>query len=429
MIRGGVKMIESVKIIHDWRHIKEYRFWADLFHLTGTQVCDCTLKSTDFSEEFSVVLILENGIPEESLNQLNTYYTRALHVASSKVDEKKSIAMENDAEKEYWKVYLAKYLQQIQEKKLIRTVDMIASEKEIDILTQIGKIYIDYRISYYRNKYSYFYENMLILQEAQNAFVNAYVEIFQLLKTSGEESPIIWYTLANLSRYINETCKFLEQPLLQPIDKSLRFLDNALEMDSTFSNAYLLKGIITELDKEKYKDKGKSYFDIALDTMGKKKWASYPYYLKARFYEKVLDKPDEAKQLYKISLEINPMEYRACYKLAMGSKKSAEYVEAIEWFKRICNILKEKEKENYLQPKEYEYLFKAYLELSRIYGDYDFDLEKYKEVMEKRDIFCNNVIAINEENKAYKEIFGSDALELRKETYQRFETVVRKCEQ
>lgn len=110
--------------------------------------------------------------------------------------------------------------------------------------------------------------------------------------------------------------------------------------------------------------------------------------MQARFYEKVLGKIEEANELYNISLEINPLEYRALYKLAMESKRKEEYFEAIEFFKRICNILKEKEKENYLQPKEYEYLFKAYLELSRIYGYYYFDLRKYKEIVEKEICFA-----------------------------------------
>lgn len=423
-------MIESVKIIHDWKYIEEYRFWTDLFRLIGAQVCDCTLRSTDFSDEFSLVIILENGIPKESLDQLNDFYARALHVKSSSIDfENISISMRNDSERDFWKKYLKKNIEYIKKNKLIRTMDMSTLNSEIDIMLKIGLIYVEYQISYHRNKYSYFYEDKKILQEAQNAFVNAYVEIFRLLKIFDTVSPIIWYTLADLSRYINETCKFLEQPLLQPIDKCLGFLDKALEVDSTFTNAYLLKGIITELDKEKYKKEGKSYFDMALSMMGRKKWASYPYYLQARFYEKVLGKIEEANELYNISLKINPLEYRALYKLAMESKRKEEYFEAIEFFKRICNILKEKEKENYLQPKEYEYLFKAYLELSRIYGYYDFDLGKYKEIVEKRNLFCDSVVDIAKPNKAYEEIFGNQALELREETYRRFETVVTKCNQ
>lgn len=423
-------MIESVKIIHDWKYIEEYRFWADLFRLIGAQVCDCTLRSKDFSDEFSLVIILEDGIPSESLEQLDDVYARVLHVKSSDIRSKKiSISMSNDLEKNFWKGYLKKNIADIKANKLIRIMDISALNSEIDILSEIGSIYVEHRISYHRNKYSYFYENKKILQEAQNAFVNAYVDIFQLLKNPDNISPIIWYTLADLSRYINETCKFLDQPILQPIGKCLGFLDRALEIESTFANAYLLKGIITELDQEKYKNEGKSYFDMACSMMGGKKWASYPYYLKARFYEKVLGKKEEANKLYNISLEINPLEYRALYKLAIESKRKEKYSEAIEFSKRICNILNEKEKENYLQPKEYEYLFKAYLELTRIYGDYDFNLEKYKEIAEKRDVFCDSVADIAIPNRAYEEIFGDQALELREETYRRFETIVTKCDQ
>lgn len=418
-------MIESVKIIHDWKHIKEYRFWADLFRWTGTQVREYTLRSEDFSNDFTLVIILENGILPENLAQLHERYPKALRVSEQLIPTGPSLEMKGS--QNIWKKYLAFYLFQIVNGNLILTSDYAVLQKDIEMLQKLGDVYIDYQISYYRNAYSCFYENEEIVQDAQDAFVDAYIKICD---TPGMLTDTVsyFYVKANLIRYMDETCKFLRQKLLLPVEKGLRFLDDALEIEPAFNNAYLLKGIISELDIRSAVD-GSAFYSQAMEKFQYKKYCSYPRYLQARYYEKVLKDNEKALNLYKDSLDKDMYEYRAIYKLAMFEKKEKNYAMAEQRFKQICNILNAKEAVNYLQPREYEYLFKAYLELAKIYSYEGFNLDKYKEMVRKREYFCDKILdTAHVRNKAYEEIFGRRNTYFREETYHRFKTKVMECE-
>ena len=75
-------MINSVKIIHDGKRIKEYRFWADYFRFIGIHVWDCTLKNDDYSEDFSIVVIIEKNIDEAKLEEVCTKYPNAIRLDS-----------------------------------------------------------------------------------------------------------------------------------------------------------------------------------------------------------------------------------------------------------------------------------------------------------------------------------------------------------
>lgn len=422
-------MIESVKIIHDWKHIKEYRFWADFFRWTGTQVREYTLKNEDFSSDFTFVMILKEGMSDSELEKLNHKYSnsRVLRVSADQITAGTSLEMKTRANCTVWKDYMRFYLNKICEKKLIPSLNEDMLKEDINILTRLGVIYIDDQICYHRNAYSCFYENEEIVQNAQDAFVNAYIKICDI-SNKLPKTGSYYYVKANLIRYMDETCRFLKQQLLLPVEKGLKFLDEALRVNPSFSNANLLKGILSELDI-KYIADGKEFYDKAMEGLSRTKYSSYPRYLQARYHEKVLKDYAKSLELYADSIEKDLNEYRAIYKLAMADKKERNYSMAEEKFKKIYNILKDKEEVDYLQPREYEYLFKAYLELSKIYSYEGFDLDKYKEMVVRREALCDRIFdTSNVQNKAYEEIFGTQAENFRKETYKRFKTTVMKCE-
>ena len=404
-------MLESVKIIHSWNQIKEYRFLADYFRLLGVHVCDCTLKSERLSPDFDAVIILKNSIDDESLEILEEHYPNAIEKETS----------DNELKVYFDENYLKKILQAISGK--VKSL----SDGEVEVMKQIAEIYNEHDLSYHRNAYNYFYNNYRIVQRAQNAFIDAYVEVNKM--SAEKKKTVHWfYSAAYLARCINETCVFLDHPFLLSISDAMDFLDQALKLEPAFNNAYLLKGMIVELDSD-LKEDAEAYYSIALEQMYGKRYASYPYYVVGRYYEKVKKDRDKATELYTRSLNLNNFEYRAIYKLAMIEKKKEKYTSALERFKMICNILSDKEAENYLQPREYEYLFKAYLEMGTIYGDYLFDIERYKESVLKRDELCDIVRDTRKENRAYDEIFKGSAGSFREETYNRFFTIVVRCTQ
>lgn len=424
-------MIDSVKIIHTPTQIKSYRFWADYFRFVGVHVWDCTLKNNDFSTDFSIVIVLENGISEDRLQDIRERYRNLVLFENSdehkffNVDAKEK--SEVDKWTDYWNRYLNDGLQAIQEKFLQLQEQSTQNQQfqaDLESIKAIGKIYVKYCISYYRNVYSYFKEDERLVQNAQDKFVDAYVE---LSKDPGyEKNAYTLYALASLTRYINETCVFLNQELLLPTKQCIAYLDQAIKQRPEFNNAELLKAIVCGIDKTFYFECGE-YYKIALDNMGDKKYTSYPQYLYGRYWERVAKNIVEAKKYYQKSFEINQLEYRAIYKLAVIAKQEGNYEESLKWFEKIRHILSEKEKANYLQPKEYEYLFKAYFEACKLYGDVFFDLGKYEENMRNLDELCDKMSNEEKENSAYKEIFGEQEQMFRKKTFLRIKMIQMQC--
>ena len=176
--------------------------------------------------------------------------------------------------------------------------------------------------------------------------------------------------------------------------------------------------MIAELDRDMRKDAG-AYYKIALELLYQKSYASYPYYVIGKYYEKS-KKVDKAIELYTWSLRLNNFEYRVIYELAVHERKNKNYKGALERLKMIHNILNKKEAANYLQPKEYIYLFNMYLELCTVYGDYLFKIQEYKESVQRKEELCRMVKDATIENQSYDEIFGKSAQIFRKETFNYF---------
>ena len=116
---------------------------------------------------------------------------------------------------------------------------MKQSVSDFESMKVIGKIYVKYCFSYFRNVYSYFKEEEIFVQQAQDKFVDAYVALRKNYSNC-EKTAYTLYTLANLTRYINETCVLLNQKLLLSTERCLEYLDRAMNLQPTFYNAQLL---------------------------------------------------------------------------------------------------------------------------------------------------------------------------------------------
>lgn len=413
IVKEMVDMIDSVKIVHAWNQVKEYRFWADFFRCVGMHVCDCTSQNNDFSNDFSMVIVLKKSPSEADGGNVNQEDTDRV-VFDSKTEIE---SLNNAGEK------AQKYFDECM-KKIQKVFEAREQLEDFEDLKIIGTIYLKHHISYYRNIYSYFKENDVWVQEAQDEFVNAYVDL-STAKAEKEKTIYTLYTFANLTRYINETCVFLNQKLLLSTEQCVNYLESALQKEPKFYNARLLEAIIYELDKEYYLKSGELY-ESALKEMDQKKYTSYPYYLYGRYCERKMKNLDKAKQYYEKSFEINEMEYRAIYKLAIIAKREGDYEGSIKWFEKICTILSKKEDGNYLQPKEYEYLFKAYFGIGRIYGDVFCNLKEYDNIVKKMDALHDKLCS-DKKNQAYVEIFGEEEKRFREATFLRIQTVQLQC--
>ena len=354
-------MLRAIKIIHSWNQIKEYRFLSDYFRMMGIYICGYTPQTDCLSSDFDVVIILKKDMDKNDVEMLEERYPKAIKQVFN-VDKTKL----NDD-------YLKEMVQAIRKNRFFSAV-------EVESMEELAEIYYKRDLSYHRNAYDSFYNNRIVMQRAQDAFVDACIDLNHM-SVNKKETVYYLYAAAYLRKYTNETCRTLNQHFLFLTESILKILDQALRLQPFFTNAYLLKGMIAELDRDIRKDAG-AYYKIALEQLYEKPYASYSYYVIGKYYEKSR-KMSKAVELYTWSLRLNNFEYRVIYELAVHDIRNKNYKGALERLKMIHNILNKKEVANYLQPKEYTYLFKIYLELENVYGDKFFEIQKYKESVQR----------------------------------------------
>ena len=406
----------SVKIIHKWEHAKEYRLLADYFRLIGVFVCDCTLKREKFSDDFDFVFLLDKDFDKKDIEEVKRQYsTEGKPLKIIKLEELKNVTLNEESKegKEKLKNYIYECLNKLE--KVIPVPDKNVVDKEMKILKEIADIYVKHRLCYYLNMYRCIPNKRETVQKAQDSFVNAYINLAE----NEPKTSQVYYALANLAKYMNRTCALLGEEFLLETDMILEWIDQALELEPIFDNAYLLKALVTEMDPA-YKIQSKIYYENAMERIGKKSYSSYSHYLEGKYYEMILNETSRAKICYTKSLEINKLEYRTLYRLAIIYEKEKEYIKAIEALKSICNILNEPETGKKLQPKEYEYLLKAYYERAKIQGyylfnkkEYDANVESVRQLLDLKD------------SSVYEDLFGEEGKEIMNQMNQYYRTILR----
>ncbi len=417
MVKGGNMLIfTSIKIIHKWEHAKEYRLLADYFRLIGVFVCDCTLKREKFSDDFDFVFLLKQDLEEENIKRVKQQYSaegKQSKIIELKLLDNVTLNEQSEEGKIKLKNYIYECLNELE--KVIPVPDKNVVDKEMKVLREIADIYVKHRLCYYLNLYRCVPNERNTVQNAQDSFVNAYID---LAKNEPKTSQV-YYALANLAKYMNRTCVLLGEEFLLETDRILMWIDQALGLEPIFDNAYLLKALVTEMDPA-YKIQSEIYYENAIERIGKKSYSSYSHYLEGKYYEMILNEISRAKICYTKSLKINKLEYRTLYRLAIIYEKEKEYIKAIEILKSICNILIEPETGKKLQPKEYEYLLKAYYEQAKIQGYYLFNKKEY-EVNVGRVYW----LLESEDSSIYEELFGKEGKKIMDQMKEYYRTILR----
>lgn len=79
-------MIQSIKILHAWNQIKEYRFLADYFRMVGIYICGHTPQTDRLSYDFGVVIILKNGMDKNGEERRITMLIKMKELSSTAFD-------------------------------------------------------------------------------------------------------------------------------------------------------------------------------------------------------------------------------------------------------------------------------------------------------------------------------------------------------
>ncbi len=393
--------IKVVKIIHGELSCGEYRFLADYFRLIGCFVCDCIAGEEKNSTDYDIVIIVDRGDIHQRIEEIKKQYPQVAVMCKLNLEERNIVEQ---------KEYLMELIKQIW--------DSLYQEEETDDIEQLRKIaeiYVEHELMRTRNSYVYLYDNKNVVEEGQKNLLRAFTKLSKYKEEINEPSYFLTYFEMDLMRSINETCDFLSQVPIFDAEKMCSGLMEVQKEYSFVSNMYILQGMIAESQKRLERDAAE-WYKRGIEAVGEHPYASYGYYRLGRAYER-RNNWSEAIEHYRKSCKINSREYRSWYKIAMyEAKEENKTEEAINAYERICNILKKKEENNYLQEKEYEYLYKAYFRMAELHaqsGRKRSAVENYNKVVELNS-------KLSESNEMYEQLYGTgDAKKFRGFTKER----------
>lgn len=380
-------MIKTIRIYYQERQVKAYRFWADFLRFIGIHIKGESTANVKDGELYDVAVILKDGLSDSIVEKTSKCFDNTVILESAP----KYLFVPSSGTKvtEEWSEFLRQGLSKI------FVFDVEAEETAADI----GMLYVKHFVGYYLNLFITMAgsDDLELMQLAQDRMTDAYVEIFKCLK---RDNPYELYALANLSRYLNQSCDFLKQRDLFKTQNIIDQLDDALIIEPEFDNAILLKAIVCSRDR-KFKYDAQSYFFEALDGR-KAPYLSYPFFLWGRYVEDVLKDKAEAKNYYSMSLNMNRKELRPLIRLIPEDIEAKRYGNAFTRIRRICRSLREKERKGILKPKDFHLLLRAEAVKYSIYGDILFDPEGFEETMREIEIIYTDMSIPS----VYTEIFG-----------------------
>ena len=443
----------AIKIIHKEMDNGEYRLLSGFFRMNGFFVYNHIIRSDDMTfafplneHEYRFIIVIadkkeydgnkEND--DDPWRGVKTCYGDSvvrfdpLEFNGSKSEE------EEDADKErQFKIWIQALCG--------KDVKNHLADYERDYFLTCAEIYVQNHLRRYLTVIRSLYYNERIVSLAQRAFFNAheafeekcgnYLKAVEKINSEDENYRVYFYATyfeVDIARYINETCIRLEQQLefstkrcVEQLKKcaGIKDEDEASHNDDLWlrtaqGSAYYLMGDLLDTDRNLWVESISAYVNAISCVCGERnsedgayahmrQYSTMLFYKAGRFFERHRQNFSEAKIYYDYAHQTRKDDYRVIYKLAIVDMHFKDYCRAAMHYYDILEILKNKEKMNHLEPKEYEYLFKSYHQLYLLYNGIMKVVGKADEMFRG----CKRVIALagdeTESNILYDVIYGS----------------------
>ena len=407
-------MIRTAAVIHDELNVRIYRLLADFFRFCGVNVFNYSV--TDHSElvwiyEFDAVFIDETGSrlslePSQRKRLEDRYPENRIQFNNDERAWNDLDTNENGERKGF----------------LCSVIDRLAKQGRLqdedhEVLKFLAKLFVDHEIMKNRIILQSFLNISNFIRKARENFVNSYVALLKCpKKAEWQDNSCFWYAQRYLDQSINEACGFLDEDMLLTTEKVVRGIEGRIQLSAdqpqfqaklylTIAHLYLSDFFLQKKCTAAFREAESLSLGSALE--------SYAAYQLGRSMEKQLGDWNSAIKYYMRSLRLVPDEYRAVYKVAVYHWKQKNDIEsACEYFKRIDAILQDRYDLNVLQPREAEYLYKAWhfiLEIIRENGDVPVNGIPASEAETKMQAILQKIKDVKRENHVYTLIFGRDA--------------------
>lgn len=375
-----MRKMKSIKIVHNIKNRIEFLFMAEFFRLCGIYVGEYIYYNQDQIKKMQCIEDKQPCVKEiEYACDLEDECDVELYVGldldeSSDIFHEDVIYLKNSWNKEATGDSYEHFTQmdeQQQEDVLMRVLDEV--QKVLDAkriffdrvaLGEIGHLYVKYHLVKYLADIQYF--RIYCKKHAKS------LEVFSAVEQELEEMCAasefnIYYSYAKIycATKANSASVYNRTTVRYDVEKLADACKEMIEKVPDFSNFWVLLGLVYEHLPE-YSHEAISAFEISSKMEDLYRYAYHIYYWMAKRYEVYESRLEYAKKIY-LKANEHKERFRNFYKLAMISFKTKIYDEAIAYFNKILEQLEFKQSENYLDPLEIDYYYKANSMISYIY--------------------------------------------------------------
>lgn len=414
-------MLETVAVVHNELNVGIYRVLSDFFRFCGVSVYNYSVEENtelQWHYEYSAVFIDDTqGQQTLSESQRQHLYEKGESQNFFWLNSENARYNMESGEGGERKVFLSGVISMLGGKGLLQ-------DEDAEVLNQLAKFFVEKDVMKNRIILQTFLNEPRYIRVVREVFVDAYVDLLKY-KDKWENNSYFWFAQRYLEQSINESCSFLDEGMLLATDKVTRHIADRIEAyrEQKVHQALLYASIACfyECDffeQERSVESWRKAYKLASDSPFEPMF-SYRF---GRSVEKRLGDWNEAIELYTKTLKRQPNEYRAVYKVAVYYwRQKKDISKACEYFRRIDGILDNRFIHNLLQPREAEYLYKAWHFIRQIIRENDnrpVDGIDAQFAEGRMEAILQRVRDDGHTNPIYTLIFGKDALIESKDTRQ-----------
>lgn len=408
-------MIETAAVIHSELESGIYHLLADYLRFCGVSVYNYSVTEQtkiELTYDFHAVFIDRTALQGVPVSLGSTQWQDADEgsVNNRLIEIRKSVnwSKKGDDEKKERISLFETLIAQMDEAGLLQGNDK-------DVLSWLVELYVKHEILKNRVILQMFLGTPRFLRAVRRHFFDAYLELIKDEKADQwKENPYCWFSVRYLERMLNESCGFLNEDMLLDTEDAVKRIEQMMHR-YTGHRQYQAKLYFTiahfyECDFYRQRKCIEPYeegYKCAQDTP----FEFYSSYRYGRCLEKYKEKWEEAFPKYQDSLTHAPKEYRAAFKVALYHWKRKKDVEmACNYFLRIDNILQQRYEMNVMQPREAEYLYKAWFFIGQMIeekGGTPISGITASAIEEKKKDIIRKVRDVNHQNPCYTQLFGA----------------------
>lgn len=388
--------VRAVLIVHEMKDTKTYINFSQFFQMIGIFAEECRSMNSQLVNklynDFDMYLFIDENKTGSIRELLEFECNQSARLVTINLQDS-----EDDTEE------LSKLLKLLKEEKIIE-------EKTYRIWWKLAKIYIQEKICYHDYNTEYYFYDKRIVKEAYMAFSKVNDSLYKYLSESQNlqinTKKYILLARGYCIRRTHQLAEVINCRKIYATEMILDEIEKILEVDETFSYAYLLMGYLAATD-DMLKYKANKYYERCLQGIEKKSYSSKIWYRLGNFYEKIKKDWSKAIIYYSKAIATNQDNFRALYKEGYYINNLVDSQnKEIKIFQEIEEYLNQFVDNNYLQPLELEYLFKVDYLCAEIFSRNNQTLKEAYIYYEKIEKIVKNPY---EENKFFISFYKEEA--------------------